>query len=288
MQRVSNFKPYNSNESSKVYFPMERVGVLIDKLQEQLLRKADVQMMLVTAKLLHNELLIEANHVNGYHDKKVAVEVPNAAIFATENVHPEGSFTSYKPVVKPEAEPEPVAEPMPEPEQPLPEPAPAPTPKPEPEPIPHFVEQKPWQSVFPTAEVKAGAWALDPVLDIPTLAHQEKNVYELNDTMVTEGAGSLNDKLKQNKAEMSSLLQEAPVRDLKKAISINDRHRFIRELFRDDETMYERSIKTINSFHNSAEAEFWIQRELKVKLGWDTTLELVKTFDQLVRRRFPE
>lgn len=73
---------------------------------------------------------------------------------------------------------------------------------------------------------------------------------------------------------------------MKKAITINDRHRFIHELFRDDETMYERSIKTINSFHIFAEAEFWIQRELKVKLGWDTTLELVKVFDQLVRRRF--
>ena len=69
------------------------------------------------------------------------------------------------------------------------------------------------------------------------------------------------------------LLQEAPIRDLKKAISINERHRFIQELFRGDETMYERSIKTINSFNIFAEAEFWIQRELKLKLGWDATLE---------------
>ncbi len=52
------------------------------------------------------------------------------------------------------------------------------------------------------------------------------------------------------------------------------------------ETMYERSIKTINGFSIFAEAEYWIQRELKVKLGWNVTLELVKVFDQLVRRRF--
>jgi hypothetical protein len=229
--------------------------------------------------------LLQANKVNGKNDKKISVEVPNAAVLAAPIVQREATDASYKPVAKPESEPDPVAEPMPEPELPLPEPVPTPTPKPEPEPIPHCVEQKPWLSVFPT-EVKAGAWALDPVLDIPTLAHQEKTVYELNDTMVAEGAASLNDKLKQNKVEMSALLQEAPIRDLKKAISINDRHRFIRELFRDDETMYERSVKTINSFHIFAEAEFWIQRELKVKLGWDTSLELVKTFDQLVRRRF--
>jgi hypothetical protein len=85
---------------------------------------------------------------------------------------------------------------------------------------------------------------------------------------------------------MASKLQEVPIRDLKRAISINDRHRFIQELFRGDETMYERSIKTINSFVIGAEAEFWIQRELKVKLGWNTNDELVTTFDQLVRRRF--
>jgi hypothetical protein len=266
---------------------MERVGVLINKLQEQLLQKADVQNMLVTAQLLHNELLIQVRELNGCDNKKVSVVVPNAALVSAEVIKPEPIHELYKPVATPEPEAVPVAEPVPEPETPLPEPTPAPTPKPEPEPIPHFVEQQPWNSVFATREEKTASWAIDPVLDIPTLAHQEKVVYELNDTMVIEGApGSLNDKLKQSQPEMSAVLQEAPIRDLKKAISINDRHRFIHELFRDDETMYERSIKTINSFHIFAEAEYWIQRELKVKLGWDTTLELVKTFDQLVKRRF--
>jgi hypothetical protein len=219
-------------------------------------------------------------------NKKVSVVVPHAAVVTREVLQEHSDDNLYKPVSKPEPEPVPIAEPTPEPESPLPEPAPNPTPKPEPEPIPHFVEQKPWHSVYPSQGEKTSLLALDPVLEVPTLAHQEKAVYELNDTMVAEGTASLNDKLKQNKVEMSSILQEAPIRDLKKAISINDRHRFINELFRGDETMYERSIKTINTFHIYAEAEFWIQRELKVKLGWDTSLDLVNTFDQLVRRRF--
>ena len=33
--------------------------------------------------------------------------------------------------------------------------------------------------------------------------------------------------------------------------------------------MYERSIKTINGFRILPEAEYWMERELKVKLGWD-------------------
>jgi hypothetical protein len=267
---------------------MERVGVLIDKLHEQFQQRSDVQNMLVTVQLLHNELLAKANQVKDYEAKKVSVVVPNTIAVSLEPLQYEDlTHTAYKPVPKPDIEPVPVAEPIPEPEVPMPEPAPSPTPKPEPEPIPHFVEQNPWLTVFPSKEEKKTSWALDPVLEVPTLAHQEKVIYELNDAMINEGTlASINDKLKQNKAEISSVLHDTPIKDLKKAISINDRHRFIHELFRDDENMYERSIKTINSFHILAEAEYWILRELKLKLGWDTGFELVKTFDQLVRRRF--
>jgi hypothetical protein len=257
---------------------MERVGVLINKLQEQLQQKANVQNMLVTAQLLQKELLIVANQTNSVNSSGVTVVVPNpVGISAVDNER-------YKPApTKPEPDPEPVHEPITEPVSPVPEQPPILTPKPEPEPIPHLVEQNRWQ-VFPSKEEK-NRWSLDPLSEVPTLAQQEKPVFELNDAM--GGAqNSLNDKLKENKVEMGARLTEGPIRDLKKAISINDRHRFIHELFRGDETMYERSLKTINSFHIAAEAEYWIQRELKVKLGWNSGDELVKTFDQLVKRRF--
>ena len=267
---------------------MVRVNILISKLQEQFLQKSSAENMLITAELLRNELLFYVNETTVSGSKSVSVVVPNGIAISAKQLKNELAEPDlYKPVPAPENEPAPVAEPMPEPESPLPENAPLPTARPEPEPIPHFVEQKPWLTVFPPKEDKKTPWALDPVLDIPTLAHQEKIVYELNDTMMKEGAfASINDKLKQNKSELSSALHETPIRDLKKAVSINDRHRFIYELFRDDENMYERSIKTINGFHILAEAEYWIQRELKLKLGWDIKAELVKTFDQLVRRRF--
>jgi hypothetical protein len=50
--------------------------------------------------------------------------------------------------------------------------------------------------------------------------------------------------------------------------------------------MYERSIKTINSFRILPEAQYWIERELKVKLGWDENKESTRHFYQLVKRRF--
>jgi hypothetical protein len=124
---------------------------------------------------------------------------------------------------------------------------------------------------------------------IPTLAQHIPATppaqKEIND--VIAGAGdSLNDKLKQVKTDIADTLTEVPVKDLKKAIGINDRFLYINELFRGDESMYERSIKTINGFSILPEAEYWIQRELKVKLGWSDHNETVQQFTQLVRRRF--
>jgi hypothetical protein len=50
--------------------------------------------------------------------------------------------------------------------------------------------------------------------------------------------------------------------------------------------MYERSIKTINGFSIYQEAQYWMERELKLKLGWDKEKDTVKHFYDLVRRRF--
>ena len=76
------------------------------------------------------------------------------------------------------------------------------------------------------------------------------------------------------------------IKELKKAIGVNDRFVFINELFQGDEVMYERSLKTIDSFKIYPEAEFWIRRELKLKLGWNEKSESVKYFNHLVKRRF--
>jgi hypothetical protein len=123
----------------------------------------------------------------------------------------------------------------------------------------------------------------DPMNEIPTFS-QYKIGKEVNEAM--EQKESLNDRLKENRTELMHSLKETPIRDLRKGIGINDRFVFISELFRGDEPMYERSIKTINSFNIYPEAEYWMNRELKIKLGWEDTREIVKHFYQLVKRRF--
>ena len=127
-------------------------------------------------------------------------------------------------------------------------------------------------------------FSFNPLIEIPTLA-QQQSIQEINEMIGIRDA-SLNDKLKDNKTEIGEILKDHPIRDLKKAIGVNDRYVFINELFRGDEVMYDRSLKTINSFRIFAEAEYWIERELKVKLGWEEHKETTRHFYQLVRRRF--
>ncbi|MBS1579034.1 MAG: hypothetical protein JST29_05275 [Bacteroidetes bacterium] len=159
--------------------------------------------------------------------------------------------------------------------------------------VAEVVEQKVEKTVVKKEPIKeqTSLWNFDAVQTIPTLAHHinkddvAKEVYELNETMA-DAEQSLNDKLKENKTEIANILHDTPVRDLKKAVGINDKYLIINELFRGDEIMYERSIKTINGFSIYPEAEFWIKRELKTKLGWSDTDETVQLFDTIVKRRF--
>lgn len=135
---------------------------------------------------------------------------------------------------------------------------------------------------------------LDSEDDIPTLAHQqqqlpaqqENNAREVNEAVGVTVVASINERLKQSRIDLGETLTEVPIRDLRKAIGVNDRFLFINELFRGDEATYERSIKTINSFSIFPEAEYWIQRELKVKNGWNDSNEIVQQFYHLVKRRF--
>ncbi len=232
---------------------MERVGTLISKLLEQYQQQADTQKILMTAQLLVAELQSRPQTL-AQNGSKVSVVMP-------------GGNNASRQITQPLVL-EPVA--MAVVEQSIYDP---------------LIRQE-----IPLVKEEQSNWLFDPIVNsIPTLVHQKDNglkeIFELNDTMVADGE-SFNEFLKEDKREVATVLQEAPVRDLRKAIGINERYRFTRELFRDDESMYERSIKTINAFNIYAEAEYWIQRELKVKLGWEDGNETVVDFDQLVRRRF--
>lgn len=121
---------------------------------------------------------------------------------------------------------------------------------------------------------------------IPTLELQDNSLqFEIND-LINNETQSFNDLLKQNNKEIATSLVEAPIKDLRKAIGINDKYVFINELFKGDESVYEASIRTINNFKVFPEAEQWIKRELVISFSWNNKSDIVQHFNHLVRRRF--
>jgi hypothetical protein len=271
---------------------MERVGTLIDKLKDQLEHQAGRDKLLITTRLLLAELqqMQSRPSVHGNISVVLPLVMPDIpGVDADMQNAVEKSYAGH---------PEELSVNQPEKILPVQKRAR----KEEPtgwlfsrsEVTPPFTEQGrqeqkesqegkiPWQQKVP----KEGK-APQQQESVEAKEQQEpKEVYELNDVILPEEEKSLNDRLKEEKIEIAAILHSAAVRDLRKAIGINDRYLFIRELFRNDENMYERSLKTINAFNIYPEAQYWIQRELKVKLGWDDRSEAVHMFDQLVKRRF--
>ena len=86
--------------------------------------------------------------------------------------------------------------------------------------------------------------------------------------------------------EVKDHLVMEPIKDLRSAIGINDKFQFIQELFGGDEKSFEVGIKTINAFKIFPEAQFYIKRELREKNNWDEESNVVKQFNQLIKRRF--
>lgn len=241
---------------------MERVSTLIRKLQKQLDENSSPEMLLRTAQMLIAELTGNSQVAPEKTREKVSVIMP-----AITNMIYRGEISQTESEEK-------LIEVLQVDEKEIEE---------ELEQIKKHAEIVNSMS----ANAKPG-FVYDPIEDMPTLAHQtpiEKKQKKEN-AIPFEYPESLNDRLKEIKIELSEKLTDTPIKDLRKAIGVNDRYLFLNELFRGDEAMYERSIKTIQNFSIFAEAEYWIKRELKIKIGWHEGHPVVKQFDQLVKRRF--
>lgn len=164
--------------------------------------------------------------------------------------------------------------------------APAVEPPPAPKPVaatPSPVTVAPPPAPTPLQEEKQPVPA--PVTPAPAPANTTSLRKELHE-LAAQTNVSLNDKLRQTQQELGARFADAPVKDLRHAIGINDKFLFIQELFRGDVDVYERSIKTINECQSLQEAEYWIERELKIRQGWQDDMPAVHHFYSLVKKRF--
>lgn len=244
---------------------MERVGALIQKLQQLYNDNADAGQILVTVQLLQAELSKQTTTSQPATSSKVSVIMPAARV----TVKPAQKLTPPAQV-----EEEKIVEVLKVDEAEI-----------EAE-LEEIKRKAALVNKTSTQAKPATGLLFDPVEEVPTLAHNIRKPENKTAEEISTEAESLNDRLKTDAKELADHLGGSPVKDLRKAIGINDRFVFINELFRGDEPMYERSIKTINSFSIYQEAQFWMERELKLKLGWNMEKETVKHFYDLVRRRF--
>jgi hypothetical protein len=264
---------------------MERLKELINQLKDQFDRKAEHSQLLETTRLLEAELRLLAAQPQPAKvmPTKIAVMMPSATKYSAQPAAPApaepkketvnqrngASVAAASTVYGGAVNNTPLA---------AAQPAAAPVTATSPVAAPATATLQPIQ--------ERGQWPFDPLAEKPidrfTLSQKAR---EVND-VIGANATSLNDKLKSDVSDLKSALNDTPVRDLRKAIGVNDRYVFINQLFRGDEVMYERSLKTINGFRILPEAEYWMERELKVKLGWDENREITRHFYQLVKRRF--
>jgi len=236
---------------SKVIKSMERIQILIGKLKEQSEQNASPSQMLVTLQMIQTELF---QSMAGGHQTHQTLGTSKVSVMLPKMMNVPAEEMPEKKAVRIEKQP-----------------------------VPEEIEMAYSRNGNHSKKSEQSNLLFDPLFEIPTLSHQQ-GVKEINE-LAGENE-SLNDRLKENKMEVVEVLKHEPIKDLRKAIGINDRFVFINDLFRGDEAMYERSIKTINSFYIFPEAEYWINRELIVKLGWDAESAIVKHFYQLVKRRF--
>jgi hypothetical protein len=282
---TATFTHLQNTESTII---MERIHTLIDKLSQQKAQAAPPAHLLFTVQLLHQELLQLQGKNGSFPAKKISITLPVNLNLSEEALRvPYTETTKVKEVFVLDQLPEEVID-----EEVSVTAFSTPPPR-------EYSLQKPateevYRSAAPPVSAAEPSLAFaqstyfnttfDTGNEAPTLPAPERR--ELHHVIAAEKKESLNDRLKENKSEVAHALKDAPIKDLRKAIAINDRFVFVRELFRGDEASYERSIKTINSFNIYSEAEYWIARELKHKLAWEDRNETVTHFYSLVRRRF--
>ena len=91
----------------------------------------------------------------------------------------------------------------------------------------------------------------------------------------------MNEVLGKNKKDMASVLQNKPIGDLTKAIGINDKFLFTKELFSGNAELYAKTIRQLNEFTDINEALIYIQENF----SWNDDNEAANQLIDLIRRK---
>lgn len=219
---------------------------------------------------------------NGSSPKTVAAPSPNAA---------KPAAISYKPIQKAKVEPKPVVKPIIK-EVVVPPPAPepvvkpvvkeviAPTPPtpPRPEPIkipePLKVEVVP-EPVKSKDEILIPKFVhapkLKPKSDVANIRAEDDDIFAIKEA-----------------TELSEKLSQTPIKDLNKAMGINDKIHLINELWGGNKIYFDEVIKELNGLPHFEAAQTYLSQNVAAKYDWSNKKrqKIAKDFIRLVKRRY--
>ncbi len=131
---------------------------------------------------------------------------------------------------------------------------------------------------------------IDNVVNKPydtDIVKPEEKIIKKNETIgekLIDNKKTLNDIFSdfKQKKDLATHLQYQPIEDLKTVISLNDKIRFIKELFNSNSEQYALSINKLNSCNNLDEAMEYLNENFE----WNDTKTSFKEFLELIYRRF--
>ncbi len=88
--------------------------------------------------------------------------------------------------------------------------------------------------------------------------------------------------------DLSDKLAQAPVKDLSKAMGLNERIFTVQELFKGDQVLFKSTIEKLNGFNDFHQACEYLAKGIANDLDWDSEEKFKKAshFVKLVRRRY--
>lgn len=142
-------------------------------------------------------------------------------------------------------------------------------------------------TVEQTIEIETDFATTETVVATETVVTEEKKLTEeIKKVTIAEKMGnhstSRNEMLSSADKSFSSSLAHKKVTDIKQAISIGDRFRFQRELFKSNGEDMNKTLTYLNQLATLDEALSF----LKSKYGWEENHEAVEDFYQIVKRKF--
>lgn len=123
-----------------------------------------------------------------------------------------------------------------------------------------------------------------PVFEQPIIEKiPEPIIHEVPKVEQKQESSTFQSTLQTNKSiDLSSKLGQKPITNIASAIGISTKFQYIKELFKNDSSMYSSTIETLNNMSNHNSAKEYI----KSHFNWDFENPTVQSFMSIVERRY--